>query len=400
MNQQATANDHGIKPLPERRTVQVAGHELVIFLESPPLIQAMVEDIRSAKKRVWVEIYIIFADAAGKAIAEALKERASAGLDVRLLYDYIGSLTTPSSFFRDMERAGVQVHAFHSLWEAFWRFSLLRILNRRNHRKLLVIDDTVAYFGGMNLVDQLPAPYHDPAKPKTLSVGWRDVHIRLSGPQQAEVAESFARSWQRAHRQKIKRRNRFYRRAVLAAGDESIQFFDSGPGLRHTRAGRVFQRMLKVALRNIEMSMAYFVPVGGVLRTLLRAHRRGVFIQVVVPGLSDVAFVQSAARHLYRKLLRRRLHLYERQFHMLHSKVLVVDDEWTVLGSCNFDARSFWINLEFLAVIHSRKLGAIFKEIIRYEIGQSRRITIHDCYRRRWWQRLFDRVAWAFRWWL
>ena len=113
-----------------------------------------------------------------------------------------------------------------------------------------------------------------------------------------------------------------------------------------------------------------------------------------------VPLVQRASRHLYLKLLRRRFHIYERQTHILHSKVMVVDDQWSVLGSCNFDARSLWINYEFLAVIHSRGLARLLNEIVRFEIERSQRITLRSCLCRRWWQRLLDRAAWSFRWWL
>jgi cardiolipin synthase len=395
------AGQQTIAKLPvESWHVAVAGHDLTIFVESRPLIAAMLDDIRAAQTRVWVESYIFLNDAAGQAIAAALRDRARAGLDVRVLYDAIGSSTTPTAFFQEMERAGVQVHAFHSLWEALWSFSLFRIINRRDHRKLLVIDNRVAYFGGMNLADPSGPALAEQAEQLPASAGWRDVHVRLSGPQQAEVAESFERSWRRAHRLPIERRSPSYRQAFLAAGEESIQFFDSGPGRKHTRAARVFYRVLTQAQRSLTLSMAYFLPVGRVLRELLRAHRRGIFIRVVVPGQSDVPLVQRASRHLYGRLLRRRFHIYERQRNMLHSKVAVVDGQWSVLGSCNLDARSLLLNLEFLAIIHSRNLARTLTEIIDYEIAQSRRITVQECLRRSWWRRLIDRAAWSFRWWL
>jgi len=301
------------------QVVSVAGHELRIYAESRPLIEAMVEDIRAARTRVWVESYIFLDDRAGQAVADALMERARAGLDVRVMADAIGSQTTPWPFFRELEEAGALVHIFHSFWEALWSLSAFRILNRRNHRKLVVIDETVAYFGGMNLADPVHVSDFDAADRAPVSAGWRDVHIRLAGPQQAEVAESFERSWRLAHGEEIKRRSRAYRKGLLAHGEESIQFFDSGPGLKHTRAGRIFSRALKNAKHTLTLSMAYFLPVGRVLRALLRAHRRGVFVRVVVPGQSDVQIVQHASRWLYTRLIRRRFHIYERQLNMLHS---------------------------------------------------------------------------------
>jgi cardiolipin synthase len=397
-------------------TLEVAGHELTLFVEALPLITSMILDIRSAQQRVWLETYIFHDDAAGQAVAEALKERARAGVEVRLLFDAIGSQATPAALFDDLRRAGVQVHEYHSFWEALWRISPLRILNRRNHRKLLVIDDRVGYFGGMNVVDASSALTIEQAEHLPLSAGWRDVHVRLIGPQQAELAESFDRSWRSAHGEKISRRPKAYRQAQLAPltqpsppadggegwvrGEESIQFFDSGPGLKHTRAGRLFTQLIRAARKRLTLSMAYFLPVGMVLRNLVRARRRGVFVRVVVPGQSDVAVVQHATRHLYSVLLHRRFRIYERQVNMLHSKVMIVDDRWSVVGSCNLDARSLWINLEFVAVIQSRKLAGILNDIVAYEIAHSKRVTYKAYRERSWWRRLVNRLAWMLRWWL
>jgi cardiolipin synthase A/B len=380
--------------------VAVAGNDLTVFVESEPLIESMVRDIHSATTRVWLEAYIFYHDEAGRAVAAALEDRARAGVEVRVLYDAVGSQATHSSFFRDLERAGVNVHAFHSVWEALWRFSFLRVLNRRDHRKLLVIDDRVAYFGGMNVVHAASEPAVRRAEHLPSSSGWRDVHVRLEGPKQREVAVSFDRSWRRAHGEKITRRPRPYRLALLAGGAESIQFFDSGPGLKHTRAARLFTRLIRLARQRLTLSMAYFLPVGYVLQALLRAPKRGVLVRVVVPGESDVPLVQHATRHLYTRLLRRRFRVYERQYNMLHSKVMIVDDEWSVVGSCNLDARSLWINLEFVAVVHSRRLARVLNEIAAYEIAHSKRVTLRAYRERSYWRRLVNRLAWWFRWWL
>jgi cardiolipin synthase A/B len=380
--------------------VAVAGHELTLFFESPQLIEAMVQDIRLARDRVWLETYIFADDPAGRAIADALMERARSGADVRVLYDFIGSQATPWEIFEDMARAGANVHAFHSLREALWRFRLLRILNRRDHRKLLVVDDRVAYFGGMNIVDVSNTRTIEQAEYPHLSAGYRDVHVRLSGPQQREVAESYERAWRRAHDEPVSWKPRSYRKALLARGPESIQFFDSGPGPGYSSAPRLFKRLIAAARRRLTLSMAYFLPVGGVLGALLKAPRRGVLVRVIVPGDSDVPLVQHATRHLYTWLLRRRFRIYERQVNMLHSKVMVADDAWTVVGSCNLDARSLYINLEFMAIIHSRALARAVNRVMRYEVAYSKRITLKEYRERSLWRSLLNRLAWALRWWL
>ncbi len=137
----------------EPAPITVAGNELTVFVETPAMLEAMVRDIQKATRRIWLETYIFHFDAGAQRIRDALIEKARQGLDVRVLYDAVGSVATPASFFSPMIAAGAQVHAFHSLLEGFRRFRPLIILNRRDHRKLLVVDDTAGYFGGMNIID-------------------------------------------------------------------------------------------------------------------------------------------------------------------------------------------------------------------------------------------------------
>ena len=382
--------------------IVVAGQELLLFDESGPLIDAMLADIRQARQRVWIESYIFAGDAAGAAIGQALKERAAAGVDCRLMYDALGSNDTPDEFFADLEQAGVHVHAFHTLFHAFLQRSFFRVLNQRNHRKLLVIDDRVAFFGGMNIVDQRGIQSPDDAKARHLptSAGWRDVHARLVGSQQAEVADAFDRLWRQKLRQTRLRSRRWQLHEMLQARHEGIWFFDSRPDVRFRRAARVFVPLIRQAQTSITLSMAYFIPQGAVLRALLRARRRGVSIHVIIPGQSDVRLVQWATRYLYDKLLRRGVHIYERENQMLHSKVMVVDGVWSVIGSCNLDPRSLRWNLEFLSVVRSESLAQAVSSICDYEIKHSRRVRLRDWHALRWWQRLLDRMAWSLRKWL
>jgi cardiolipin synthase len=402
------------------RPIEVAGHDLTLFVESAPMIRRMAADIDRASTRVWLETYIFAGDAAGRRIAAALVGRARAGLDVRLLYDAIGSQATPPAIFAELEAAGVKVHAFHSLWYALRNLSFFEILNRRDHRKLLVIDDRAAYFGGMNIVETTPprrgraagtdnafardgaAAGKRPLEHDLVEAGgWRDVHVRLVGPQVADVAESFDRSWRRAQHEPIERRPRSYRRVRLPRGSgDFIRFYDSGPGLQFSRAERVFTRMIGLARRRVVMSMAYFLPTRRVLRTILRVRRRGSRVTVIVPGASDVPLVQRATRFLYAWLLKRKIEIFERQRSMLHSKVTVIDDLWTIVGSCNLDPRSLEINLEFLAVIRSPQLASAVTKICDDELAASRAVTAAECQQHSFWQRFLDRVAYLLRWWL
>jgi cardiolipin synthase len=398
--------DHTAAPSAHRQgelaALRAAGHEITIFESSPPLIQSMVEDIQRARVRVWLESYIISGDAAGRAIADAMKERAAAGVDCRVIYDAVGSASTPGSFFRELEQAGVQVHAFNTLRVALWQFGSLGMFNRRDHRKLLIVDHEAAYFGGMNIVDQsgIVTAADAEARRLPISAGWRDVHLRIAGPQQEEIAAAFKRLWQRVHQGRNPRRVRWRLREMLASRGERIDFFDSRPWFKYHQPTRVLAPLVRSARRSITLSMAYFIPDGRVLRELLRAAKRGVKIRVIIPGESDVPAVQWATRRLYARLLKRGIRIYERKDQMLHSKVLIIDSSWSVIGSCNLDPRSLRINLEFFAVIHSRAMADALNRVARFELRKSRRVTMLDVLGRRWWQRLLDRLAWSMRRWL
>jgi cardiolipin synthase len=385
---------------PRMHGIRVAGQEFELFTESQPLIESMLADIRAATRRVWLETYIYSVDAAGRAVGEALQDRARAGVEVKLIYDALGSWSAPASFFDELRQAGVQVHAFHTFWEGVSRFALFQVLNRRNHRKLLIVDDRVAYFGGMNIVDLSGVTTVAEAKERNLapSAGWRDVHARTIGDKQREVARAFDRLWRHVRRRPFDRAP-WPMRQMLATQGDGVYFFDGRPRWRRSHR-RVFLPLIRRAQREITIAMAYFLPTGRVQRALYRARRRGVRVRVIVPAESDVPTVQRATRHLYTRLLRHGIEVYERQNQMLHSKVMVVDGRTVVLGSCNLDPRSLWWNLEFAAVVHSAAMADAVERICQFEIDNSRRVTREDCRQRSFWQRLLDRMSYGLRRWL
>jgi len=186
-------------------------------------------------------------------------------------------------------------------------------------------------------------------------------------------------------------------RELRASPPDRMFFFDCRPMFRYRRVQRVLVPLIRRARHSITISMAYFIPVGRVLRELLRARRRGVRVRVIIPGESDVRAVQWATRHFYSYLLKRGIRIYERNDQMLHSKAMVIDEEWSVVGSCNLDPRSLRTNLEFVVVARSRPLAAALLGICRHEIRNSTRVTLARCQNRSWWQRIVDRLAWSVR---
>jgi cardiolipin synthase len=383
--------------------IEVAGQQLTLYEESPPLIAAMVNDIRAARSRVWMETYIFANDRAGQAVADALSDRAQAGLDVRLMVDAWGSFSMPTAMIKRLRACGVQVHIFHGLGAALQgRLKFLRVLNQRNHRKLLLIDESIAYFGGMNVVDQ--SGLHTPADAKSRNLprqaGWRDVHVRMVGPRQSEIAASCEQLWRRVHHQPRARQPRWQVQQMLTAPEDSMFFFDSRPTFKYRRPQRILAPLIRQARDEVSLSVAYFLPIGRLFGELLRARKRGVQVRVIVPGQSDVRPVQWACRHFYGFLLKRGFQIYERKDRMLHSKAMVIDQQWSMIGSCNLDARSLLSNLEFFAVFHSSPVALALKQVFLEDIRHSVRINIAHLRNRSWWQRLRDRTAWSLRRWL
>ena len=385
--------------------IDVAGQRLYVYAESPPLFEDMLADIGSAQKRVWLETYIFADDAVGARIAQALIERAAAGVDCRVMYDYVGSAGTSREFFAKLEAGGVLVHCYHNWADAMWGVLPFRgvrpwrIINQRDHRKLLVVDDHVAYFGGMNVVDQsgLDTRAKTLARALPSSAGWRDVHVRMEGPRQADVATIVEDQWSRESKGKRRRLPAWNVERMLATERDGLWFFDTRPTSRQRRAARVFAPLIASARSRLVVAMAYFIPLGPVLRALGKAGKRGVVTRVIVPGASDVKLVQWCAWRLYAKLLARGIRLFERRDRMLHSKMMVVDDRWSVIGSCNMDPRSLLVNLEFFAVIRSEELARALKRVAAFELRASRKVTREACQARPWWQRLLDRIAWWMR---
>jgi cardiolipin synthase len=208
------------------------------------------------------------------------------------------------------------------------------------------------------------------------------------------------RLWKRVHHEKRGKPPKWRVPNFARTPDDSFYFFDSRPTFGDRRPHRVLVPLMRRAQREITLLMAYFLPMGRVLRELVKARRRGARVRVVVPEVSDVPLVQWATRHFYEYLLRRGIHIYERRDRMLHSKAMLVDGRWSVIGSCNLDARSLRINLEFFAVIQSQALAGLLGEICHEEIAESHRVTMKMARERSCWRRWLDRLAWNLRKWL
>ncbi len=339
-------------------------------------LDAMLAAIAGARHSVRLETFIFRADAIGDAFMEALVAAQLRGAQVHVLCDAFGSFSLKSGYWGRLMAAGGDFRWFNPL-------HLHRIIYR-NHRKLLVVDDQVAFIGGFNIA----AEYCGDG----VTRGWRDLGLQIKGAPTAALAESFDDLFARAdlrHR-RFQRVRRTQSDAVLAGHDWTLLM--TGPGRGHHALKQFLQHDFAHA-KSIRIMSAYFLPSLRLLRGLRRAARRGARVQLILAGQSDVRLMRMATRGLYPPLLRAGVEIYEYRPQILHAKMIVVDDV-VYAGSANLDARSLGINYELVARLPDPRLAAEARDMFEADLIHCRRID-HEEHRRlrTLWQRTFERWA-------
>lgn len=349
---------------------------LQVINEGPGIYDTQIAAIRDAKSSVHLEAYIFFPGRSAEAILAALCERASAGVQVRLVIDAVGSLRTSRSHFAALEAAGGRVYRYHPLrWRMFLRW------NSRTHRNILVVDGKVAFIGGAGVADHWS---------RTEPAPWRDSIVRVTGPIVGGLQAVFAENWLECAGEMLLGPESF---PELAAGPDAfadgIAVGSTPTAGRSTRARTVVQFLLATARHSIDLSSPYFVPDLGIRRELLSAQARGVRVRIVSGGpYGDHGLVRRAGRRRYGPLLAAGIGIWEFATHMLHAKTLVVDGRWCLLGSTNIDHRSFGLNDEVNLLVQSPELGAELARQFDQDLARSTALDLAQWRRRSWRERV------------
>jgi cardiolipin synthase len=347
------------------------------YTSGESIYAAQLAAIASARSSVHLEAYLFLRGAAGDRFLAALTDAARRGVKVRLIVDAIGSLLTPWRYFAALRAAGGQV-----AWYQPIRWYTLKRFNNRTHRELLIVDGRIGFIGGAGIADYwLPSPVR--GRP------WRDTTVRVTGPLVAGLQTSFVENWLEASGEILTGPEEFpHVRAeepeTDRAGDVVGVVVNSTPSAgRATRARMLFQLFLASARESILINSPYFVPDRSARAELVRAVRRGVKVQVVTPnGLNNHPVARLASRRRYGELIAAGVEIHEYQPTMIHAKVMVVDGAWTILGSTNFDNRSFGLNDEVNIALRDRALAARMAEDFRDDLAQSVRIDYEQWARR------------------
>jgi cardiolipin synthase len=328
------------------------GCDVVVLRDGAATFAAMLEAIRVAARTICLETYMLVADTTGERFKAALLDRAAAGVQIRLLYDAVGSLGLSQAWLDELAAAGVSIVEFNPIapWRARYR------LSHRDHRKVLVVDDAVAFTGGLNISN-------DYASPSDGGGGWHDMHCCLRGAIVADLARGFRRTWLRAGGAPYPVTPLdLTADSGVSAGSAFVRLLENTGRRQRTAIRRAYLHVIKQARERVLIQNAYFLPDRGLRRALVRAARRGVDVRVLTPGRSDVRLVAWASLYVMRRLARRGVKFRRWTGPMMHAKTAVVDGTWATIGTYNLDAQSRFNNLELTVEILDAGVAA---ELVR-----------------------------------
>jgi cardiolipin synthase A/B len=356
------------------------GNRVDTLVNGDEIFPAMLAAIKGARRSITFESYIYWKGEVGKEFADALAERARAGVKVHVLLDWAGSHKMDQDTLNEMGRAGAVILKYHRpQWYHF------RHLNHRTHRKLLIVDGAIGFTGGVGIADEWNGHAQDENH-------WRDTHFRIQGPVVAQMQGAFMDNWTQASGEVLHGDDYFP--ALRPAGTLPAQMFKSSMEGGAESMQLMYLLSLSAAKSDVTLSMAYFMPDDLTTDHVVAALKRGVRVRVILPGdQSDSFLVRAASRSKYGRILRAGGEIYEYQPTMFHCKVLVVDGLIVSVGSTNFDDRSFHLNDEASLNIYDAAFAAHQVEVFERDLKSSRRIAVDEWRNRPLAEKLWEHAA-------
>lgn len=346
------------------KTLLTLGNNIEPLTNGKNTYQAIIPALMAATSSIHLEYYIFANDTLGNQIAQILIDKAQSGVQVRLIYDDVGSWHLPKSFIRRLRKAGVKVHCFMPVVFPW----LTSKINYRNHRKIIVIDGKIGFTGGINIADRY---IHG-----TKRGLWRDTHLRIEGEAVRMLQITFLTDWFFATKEQIKPLSTYFPALDSVEGDVAAQIAISGPDSDWASIMQAFFAAITKAKNHIYISTPYFLPNQPILTALKVAALGGVDVKVLLPARSDSKLVHWASRSYITEMLEAKVKVYLYQAGFNHSKVMCVDGHFSSVGSVNMDERSFEDNFEVTAMIYHQGVTTQLESEFLKDLKCSKYLTL------------------------
>jgi cardiolipin synthase len=346
------------------------GSKITLLRDGQETYAAMFKAIKNAKDHINIESYIIEDDEVGRKFADHLLQKQKEGVQVNLIYDCLGSVNTPVSFFQHLRDGGIQVVGFNPLNPLQARENWG--LTHRDHRKILVVDGNVAIIGGINISKVYSSSPFKRKRSEKEPIHWRDTDIQIEGPAVAELQKLFLVTWLKQKGPKLSERNYFP--DLKEKGNALVRVVGSTPGQTNRIPFIVYVSAITFAEYSIHMTNSYFIPDEQIIKALSDAAGRGVDVKIILPGITDSPLALYAQRYYYSGLLKSGVKIYEHSTSLLHAKTAVVDKVWSTVGSTNMDFLSLLNNEEVNAVILNHEFAVEMENMFAKDLGNSSQI--------------------------
>jgi cardiolipin synthase len=355
------------------------GNEIGLLIDGEITFESIFAGVDEAKKYILVQFYIVHDDNLGRRLNAKLIEQAQKGIQVYFLYDEIGSHKLPKNYLQGLRDAGVKTSAFNTRKGRRNRFQI----NFRNHRKIVVVDGNTAWLGGHNVGDEYLGkdPHFGP---------WRDTHVKVKGPAALEAQLSFVEDWYWAT-EEIPPLS--WQSTPAKDGDTKALILPTGPADQFETATLMFMETINQAKNRVWIASPYFVPDLGMIHTLQLAALRGVDVRILIPAKADNLLVHFAAHTNFATLLESEVKIYRYNEGFLHQKVILIDEATSVVGTANFDNRSFRLNFEVSTFVFSEKFNQVVKTMLEQDFARSCQVTLEDSLSDSLWFRLKVRAS-------
>lgn len=346
------------------------GNKVTLLADGQATYAVMFKAIENAGDHINLESYIIEDDETGHKFADLLLQKQSEGVQVNIIYDSVGSITTPAAFFQRLRDGGIQVVGFNPInpLETLEKWGL----THRDHRKILIVDGKIAIIGGINISKVYSSSPFKRRQNEKAPIHWRDTDIQIEGPAVAEFQKLFLDTWQTQKGANLSERNYFP--DLKEQGNALARVVGSTPGQTNRIPFIMYVSAIIFAEHSIHMTNSYFIPDDQIIRALTDAARRGVDVKIILPGTTDSLLAFYAQRHHYSGLLKSGVKLYEHNTSLLHAKTAVVDKVWSTVGSTNMDSQSLLHNDEVNAVILSQEFAVEMEKMFVSDLADSRQI--------------------------